>query len=461
MARNSAQRKFDTSGVLGDFDSGSPHKDLNSALLRLVRENPDKEGHWQVKLSELIGGDDIANADRDEQARIVDALTGHLLRIDRIVRQYRELDRKNYNLHRDPTWKEIWGPRTVLFSAIHDLLRKKLPLTPKQVSNLAAWVASVGEKNVYSVTYTHPLSGVVKAIENANNMAPLDKITLQPVRQVVTMLKAQRDGRELRKYVDRLEKVLGLEPALKLDDGEAWSDAVRADFGSMEKTLRLNWKALLAHCPTASQGKPNKKWLDLAAELLKAVGNKEFTARMERWLPLVDRPRTKVIESWSEWAPNPNLMLSDRNVDMLKGIVWCCSMLEDASVSRLLTALAISAYRKVPGIGPRAVKVGNACVYALGAMPGTEGVAQLAILKVRVKFKTAQKGIEKALVATAERVGIPREELEEMSVPTYGLTDIGGKRGSGYFLIPAVGWPIFIPWQEDQESRWETFAITF
>ena len=54
-----------------------------------------------------------------------------------------------------------------------------------------------------------------------------------------------------------------------------------------------------------------------------------------------------------------------------------------------------------------------------------EGVAQLAILKSRVKFGTAQKGIEKALTATAERIGIGREDLEEMAVPTYGLTDIG------------------------------------
>ena len=58
-------------------------------------------------------------------------------------------------------------------------------------------------------------------------------------------------------------------------------------------------------------------------------------------------------------------------------------------------------------------------------MPGMEGVYQLALLKVKVKFGTAQKGIEKALNATAERVGIPRDELEEMAVPAYGLTEVG------------------------------------
>ncbi len=71
------------------------------------------------------------------------------------------------------------------------------------------------------------------------------------------------------------------------------------------------------------------------------------------------------------------------------------------------------------------MKIGNACVYALGAMPGLEGVYQLALLKVRIKFRTAQNLIDKALTAAAEREGLPRDELEEMAVPAYGLTEVG------------------------------------
>src|SRR5574339_673846 len=72
--------------------------------------------------------------------------------------------------------------------------------------------------------------------------------------------------------------------------------------------------------------------------------------------------------------------------------------------------------------------IGTACVYALGAMPGSEGLAQLALLKVKVKFGTAQKGIEKALTAVAERLGLPRDEIEELAVPTYGLEEVGLRR---------------------------------
>src|SRR5205814_1911998 len=88
-------------------------------------------------------------------------------------------------------------------------------------------------------------------------------------------------------------------------------------------------------------------------------------------------------------------------------------------------ALTVSCYRKAPGIGPRATKVGNAGVYALSQINDQLAVGQLALLKVKVKFGTAQKEIEKAFTAAAERSGLPRDELEEMSVPTYGLTDVG------------------------------------
>jgi hypothetical protein len=116
------------------------------------------------------------------------------------------------------------------------------------------------------------------------------------------------------------------------------------------------------------------------------------------------------------------------NVDILKGLVWLCSKSEEAEVARALTALAVSAYKKIPGSGPRAGKVGNACFWALGNMPGSEGVAQLSILKLKIKSNTAQKLIANALETAARRLGMTAQEIEEMSVPTYGLEEVGFRR---------------------------------
>ena len=92
---------------------------------------------------------------------------------------------------------------------------------------------------------------------------------------------------------------------------------------------------------------------------------------------------------------NHDDLLDDTNADVLKGLVWLCADQTDAAIARALGRLAISAYRKIPGMGPRCVKLGNACVWALGQMPMDEAIAQLALLKVKVKFGTAQKASKK------------------------------------------------------------------
>ena len=58
-------------------------------------------------------------------------------------------------------------------------------------------------------------------------------------------------------------------------------------------------------------------------------------------------------------------------------------------------------------------------------MAGELGIGKLGQLKSRVRAPVVQKMIEKALNAAAERAGLPREDLEEMAVPAYGLTDVG------------------------------------
>jgi hypothetical protein len=142
-----------------------------------------------------------------------------------------------------------------------------------------------------------------------------------------------------------------------------------------------------------------------------------------------------------EVAPEPppydaheDKLLHESHMDILRGLAWLCGHDPSPETARALTALALSAFRKVPGKGPRAVRVGTACLAGLGMMGNLDAVGQLAVLKVKVKFGTAQKQIEKALDSVATRVGVPKEELEEMSVPAYGLTEVGvGREELGTF----------------------------
>ena len=46
----------------------------------------------------------------------------------------------------------------------------------------------------------------------------------------------------------------------------------------------------------------------------------------------------------------------------------------------------------------------------------------------RVRFGTAQKEIERAFTAAAEALGLPRDQIEEMGVPSHGLDEVGLRR---------------------------------
>src|SRR5262249_9781440 len=149
------------------------------------------------------------------------------------------------------------------------------------------------------------------------------------------------------------------------------------------------------HCQRGGQGKYSERWRIEAKPLLDAVGFYTLKEHLLRWFPLVDKRRTQPRVPRHRYEPDYTDLIIPEHVELLRGLAWCCGLREDADLARALARLALSAYRKIPGKGPRLVALGNACVTALGLMPGQAPIGQLAVLKVKVKFGTAQKEIEK------------------------------------------------------------------
>jgi hypothetical protein len=276
----------------------------------------------------------------------------------------------------------------------------------------------------YNSFYWNCLSAMVKHIKSYLKINPLTEKLKEKIIELADAV-SQNNQKEIRRKAETLREIVGLSNnKIPIKSGEAWSDAAIEDISSLSSDKQSIWILLLNECEKANGAKPSAKWTKSANAFLDKISFDEFKSRVLKWFPLADKPRTARIEIWSQWSPDPNLMLNDTNADILKGLVWLCGLREDKEIARALTNLAISTYKKVPMIGPRCVRVGNACVWALGQM-GLEGVGQLAILKLKVKFGTAQKLIGYSLQETAKKVGLPAEELEEMSVPNYGLTEVG------------------------------------
>ena len=220
----------------------------------------------------------------------------------------------------------------------------------------------------------------------------------------------------------RIADLLARFPAGQLDPGEPFGDGVTAEIHAMEPEVRAAFEALLAHASTASASKPTAKWMKTAAPLAARIPSLDVT--LARWFAFVKTP-PKVEENPHHYSFAPPL--SEPTSDILRGLVWIASLFPTAEVAVAVGDLGVKCFKKIPNFGAMSSKVGNACLWSLGAMSsaGIDGVAQLGRLKTRVKYTQALRLIDKALTDAAARAGLSTDELLELGVPTCGLDEDG------------------------------------
>jgi hypothetical protein len=212
----------------------------------------------------------------------------------------------------------------------------------------------------------------------------------------------------------------GIEDPL-LNPGEAWADQALAD----AERLGDAGRRLLKHLRTATSARPTAKWQQAAAALIGEIGPGELQQAVLGWLRLAAAPRTLTLYTRPGW-PDHNALFDPCNTDALRGAAWLAALLPASpDITRALGALVETALRKVPGVGPRAPKIAGAGVTALSATTGEAALAELARLSVKVTYKGTLKQLGAALDARAEAMGLRREDIEELAVPAYGLTEVG------------------------------------
>lgn len=307
-----------------------------------------------------------------------------------------------------------WGRHSSMRGMMLGLLRRKLPFGLEDILVLLEWSSQQ--------RYDHGAGQITQIVDNHLKEHPLVPQLRESIVCLADALDSSR-ARDNQRQAARLRALLGdtKAPPIPVQPGEIWADVALADLQILSDELRAPWAGLLDACLAASGSAPTTKWRKKVEPFLNEIDPATFKASLLKWFALVDEPRLDGNEN-SRWAISPV------NSDLLRSLAWLCADQEDAELARALTALAVSSYRKLPGIGPRCARVGNACVWALGNMPGTQGVAQLAVLKARVKLNNVQKLIQNAFNDAAQRLNLSTDDIEEMTVPTYGLQDVGLRR---------------------------------
>ncbi|WUH91356.1 DUF4132 domain-containing protein [Streptomyces sp. NBC_00433] len=271
----------------------------------------------------------------------------------------------------------------------------------------SGWLAEVGDH--FSVWYDDWLARLVDAETAAGrDLPPAVVATLRR-----TVLGAPPSG-----GLATVVKKLAGPP---LNPGEEWAD----DALATAALLGEPWPRLLRLAATATSVKPSARWEKDAAALIERIGSDAVRDKAVHWLSLAGRPRTIPFVGLHH-SPDPDAQLDPYNANALRGMAWLLSLLPPhPAVARALGALVDMALRKVPGLGPRNPKLANAGVVALSRCEGEAALGEIARLASRVTFRGTRKQLDLALETRAAALGLSREEVEELAVPAYGLTEVG------------------------------------
>lgn len=317
------------------------------------------------------------------------------------------------------------------------LLKRKLPFTSSDMILMSDWMMAT--LNPYKGMGGASINKACETYFKANP-APHDPALIAALQKIADRFNSQTDPDTLyygRKLAEQLYKVAPpagprLIPS-PLSHADAWAASAQSEIAALEPESANAWNTLLTTCAQAKAGAPTAKWLLQAHAEQEIVGVSIVRAALLRWFLLVDTPH---IVTDAELAATParyrelegemrRWSMAPINGDILKGLVWLLADQDDAEMARALSRLIKDSFRKIPGVGARLARVGNAGLWALGQMPGMHGVAQLAILKTRLKLPIIQKQIAAAFDATAKRLNLAQSEIEELVVPTYGLGENG------------------------------------
>lgn len=332
------------------------------------------------------------------------------------------------------------------------LLKTKLQWDEDDVANVADVFFNSTRGSWADVT-SWPLALFVNQIEKNFNKGEIPekvKGVLQKLKSEIEKLKSHKQKDTL-KVLDKIETILfeaqhgsnAIKPTLFLGEDE-FGEYANKTINELSTTDKPTWYKLIVLAQKASGSKPSAKYLDQSHNLIKELGADKFKKLVNDWFEFI--VRMKEIEHQHSYTYNDQIhtysthdFLSASNIDAIKGFVWMCSHFHDSRTLQALSSLAERSFKKIPGRGPAAAAIGNACLYTLFKSKGLEGIGHLSRLKLRVKQSSTQSLIEKYLEEAAKQQGVTVSEIEDLAVDDFGLID--GQREyevEGYKLVVKI-----------------------
>lgn len=277
----------------------------------------------------------------------------------------------SYGRQDQNAWQMGWKMR----EAFLHMLQFKLPFQEQDVIAMLNWSAYQSSAPAY--VYFSGVPQIIKVVSGYLKDHSMSDELHESIERLAGSLEAVSMSVEIRRWLLQLKELMGeTQVSLPLVPGDAWADTALKEIYAMNARAKTAWAELLKHCSQASGTIPNRRWLAEADMHIDAIGDLYLFIKLSHWFPLVDQSKP-----------------SSANAAILQGLVWLCSTSEDPDIAVALAGLAKSSFRA------KAVKIGNACLWALANMPAREGLAQLQILRDHSINPNIQKKISKVLEA--------------------------------------------------------------
>ena len=205
-------------------------------------------------------------------------------------------------------------------------------------------------------------------------------------------------------------------------------ELINPEIEALKRPEQDYWLQLFELFSRAKAARPSGRYLKNASKIIELIGPETYLDRVNPWLQFVYalkeiETRRKVPYYGHYYYLHEYEFLHAQNHIFLKGLVWSLVRFYDDRTIINVARLAERSFWKVPYLGAVATGVGNACLYTLANVDDRAGINQLSRLKFLIVQKNAQKQIKKYLEEASVKLGISAEEIEEMSVPAFGLKD--------------------------------------
>lgn len=306
-----------------------------------------------------------------------------------------------------------------LYLFFNGLIRKRLPFSEDEMGIV---LRAIGSQSV--AIWTFGASHFFKNIEAHVKANGLSQKMRDSLLQFMEDSKAIRRDDNFSKVKLRCQEILLQHSGGQIQEVLPFLFATEDNFGvyankaldDLKESVRQSWYLVLRLAATANGSKPSKTFLKKAVEELERLKPKDFLQTLQYWFGHISKMDLHG-ERYYE------VLLEKSNAQTIKGLLWMLSAMGEESLDPIVEKLVVRSFKKIPGIGPPSASVGNAGIYAAASRNSLSGVAMLNRIRSKVAQRNTKKLIGKYINSTATELAISVEDLEDFSIPDFGLID--------------------------------------